>query len=249
MVRTSYYTESEINEKLGRMFKPDYEFLKKCDLWPLDHACLLIMDINPSDKSEVISSIRGDIESFKQKSGHFSPIELNREKPITPEMIEWWIATKRVEKTKILGIAKSAIEAFSAQVVNEPPFKYFDYDRTKRLEESVSVSPPDFLSWAFQKGIAIPEPFRELLPDEENTPLRIPTIDRDHPYYSEELEMAITAWTALYQNGEIKKNKSHKEQLRKWLKVHYPKATQGAIDRVATVINPNKKGGAPPTDQ
>ncbi len=114
--------------------------------------------------------------------------------------------------------------------------------------EGMPVFPPEFFNWALEKGFTIPEPLRELIPNEESAPLQVPSMDREHPYFSEELEMAIAAWTELYEKGAINPKRGHKGQIQKWLKAHYPKATRGAMERVATVVNPNKKGGAPSTD-
>ena len=68
-------------------------------------------------------------------------------------------------------------------------------------------------------------------------------LDANHKYYSKELAMAIKVWQVLYGNDKISTKKSHKEQIKKLLGGNG--FSNSAIDRIATVVNPNKEGGAP----
>lgn len=72
-----------------------------------------------------------------------------------------------------------------------------------------------------------------------------PFLDKSHPHFPRELEIAAKAWMALYEKGEERGRKSHKDYIKDWLKKNYPDLTNNAAERIATVVNPDKKGGAP----
>ena len=71
-----------------------------------------------------------------------------------------------------------------------------------------------------------------------------------HPYFAEELLIANLCWIDLYcdrrQNAPTPKE-GHKKMIENWLEEHYPKKSKSSSfkDRIATVVNPNKKGGSP----
>jgi hypothetical protein len=65
------------------------------------------------------------------------------------------------------------------------------------------------------------------------------------PYLSDELRIAVEAYTALYVSGKVAQKSGHKELIRRWLKKHHSELSQEALERIATVVNPNKRGGAP----
>lgn len=70
-------------------------------------------------------------------------------------------------------------------------------------------------------------------------------LDPSHEYYSEELALAVKAWLALYgEGGKYQSNQAHKDQIGALLP---KKLSKEAIDRIATLVNPRKKGGAPAT--
>lgn len=76
-----------------------------------------------------------------------------------------------------------------------------------------------------------------------------PYLDRSHYYYSDALEAAVSAWMALYADGGFKKRSlGGKAQIESWLKKHRPDIPSDyAREGIATVVNPNKKGGNPLT--
>ena len=73
-------------------------------------------------------------------------------------------------------------------------------------------------------------------------------LNEEHLFYAQELKIAIEAWTELYRNNppQSPPKGGHKKHITKWLEENYPKLGQRALDRIATVINPNPKGGASP---
>jgi len=75
-----------------------------------------------------------------------------------------------------------------------------------------------------------------------------PYLDPSHQYYSETLDAAVRAWSALYVEGRFKlKDRGHREQLEIWLKKHFDHLSNNARKGIAAVVNPNKKGGNPTT--
>ena len=75
-----------------------------------------------------------------------------------------------------------------------------------------------------------------------------PYMDPTYSIQSDELQIAIRAWTALYVDSGFKpKDLGHIEQIEGWLGKHYPDLTKTARKRIATVVNPNKMGGNPKT--
>lgn len=74
-----------------------------------------------------------------------------------------------------------------------------------------------------------------------------PYLDSNHKYYSKELAVSVKVWLALYgEGGEYKPRQSHKDQITKLLDGNG--FTHAAIKRIATLVNPNKVGGAPSCD-
>lgn len=75
----------------------------------------------------------------------------------------------------------------------------------------------------------------------------MPYLDPNHKHYSKELAVAVNTWCTLYdKDGAYKANRSHKDQIKATLAGNG--LSDAAIDRIATLVNPNKAGGAPSTD-
>ena len=87
--------------------------------------------------------------------------------------------------------------------------------------------------------------WREQINNERNTHITMPPyLDPSHEHYSEELAFGVNTWVSLYGgNGKYSPKRGHKHQIKAEL------AGKGlscsAIERITTVVNPNKKGGAP----
>lgn len=77
-------------------------------------------------------------------------------------------------------------------------------------------------------------------------------LDKNGPHFSPELEAAVSAWIALFQEGGYKNNRASKGQITAWVKKNRPQVSwsKAALDRIAGVCNPEKlsKGGAPKTE-
>lgn len=82
-------------------------------------------------------------------------------------------------------------------------------------------------------------------------------IDKEHPWYSENLAHAINAWFALYADHEghkgdnaFKPHGGHKKMIEKWLQDHFDKSiTPTARQNIAAIVSPCKfpgQGSCPP---
>ena len=64
------------------------------------------------------------------------------------------------------------------------------------------------------------------------------------------LKIAVDAYYELYILKTFKPTQGHKAQIKAWLNKRYGKKLSGNMkELIATLINPNKKGGAPPSTQ
>ena len=75
-------------------------------------------------------------------------------------------------------------------------------------------------------------------------------IDLNSKDMSEELKIALQAWDAIYNSeGYLNPKIGHKDNIKNWIEKNHPQLTDAAKERIATVVNLNKKGGATPTEQ
>lgn len=115
--------------------------------------------------------------------------------------------------------------------------------------DKTTIKRSHLAKWAFSKGHH-PEFLRDLEENEDRDQIERqeqPFLNRKHPHFPKELEIAVSTWVALYEKGGIKEKRGHKEQIIKWINTHYEGLSNAAIERIATVVNPNKRGGAPPS--
>jgi hypothetical protein len=86
---------------------------------------------------------------------------------------------------------------------------------------------------------------------EGETPQDISILDSNHRFHAKELKIAIEAWTELYEKNppQYVPQGGHKKYITKWLEEKHPSLGQRARERISTVINPNPRGGASPTNE
>ena len=100
-----------------------------------------------------------------------------------------------------------------------------------------------WLDWAKQEGlINLDNP---LDPRTDNI---LSFLDKNHNFHSPELQIAVDAWTELYEKHppKYKPKGGHKKYISNWLSENYPDLGPTAIKRISIVVNPDKKGGAIP---
>lgn len=100
---------------------------------------------------------------------------------------------------------------------------------------------PDWLDWAIDKGFYKQKSASELAAQSST----LPTFDKTSPNYSPELDWALQAWQAI---STTKGKGKPKERTRAWLKDNAPNLSKDAIERIATVVNWDKTGGATRSD-
>jgi len=71
-------------------------------------------------------------------------------------------------------------------------------------------------------------------------------LDPDSPTYPLELHIALRAWEMVSANHSPKK--SPKQKILAWLNAHYPDLSEEAKNRIATIANWKKQGGAPSSE-
>ncbi|WP_321951922.1 hypothetical protein [Paraburkholderia bannensis] len=75
-------------------------------------------------------------------------------------------------------------------------------------------------------------------------------LDANSPLYPQELAIAVAAWEAVTSQGKTAPDGvAAKAALMNWLNANYPALPEGAKDRISTVANWNKRGGATRTPE
>jgi len=123
--------------------------------------------------------------------------------------------------------------------------------RVHNVSDETEIEPSKIVTWALEKGFNIPDELKKLLSKklpshQEETP---PYLDPNHEFFSKEIEIAISAWMSLYNDSNINIKKSHKQQIKDWLRKNDDQLSKNSIERIAILVNPNKKGGVPPTNE
>ncbi len=65
-------------------------------------------------------------------------------------------------------------------------------------------------------------------------------LDPSHYYYSETLDAAVQAWTALFGSGDFMPGKASREQIDGWLSKTFKTLKPNARSTISTVVNPNR---------
>jgi len=80
-------------------------------------------------------------------------------------------------------------------------------------------------------------------PVQESTP---PTSPQFNWIKTPLLKIAVEAYHDLYALKKIHQGRGHKSEIIKWLDKRHGKLSKTAKNLIATIVNPNRKGGAPP---
>lgn len=78
-----------------------------------------------------------------------------------------------------------------------------------------------------------------------------PFLNTSHTFYAKELKIAVEAWTELYEKNPPQHipQGGHIKYITNWLQDNYPALSNRALERIRTIVNPNQKGGSPPTPE
>jgi hypothetical protein len=110
-----------------------------------------------------------------------------------------------------------------------------------------------FIEWAKNKQIQIPIELLNWYEEQNKLKLsKLPDyLDPVHPLHSQELKIAIDAWTAVLKNNPDKPSRgTRKKYIEDWLNENYKGnnvLSANAKERIALMLNPDKEGGAPKT--
>lgn len=118
-----------------------------------------------------------------------------------------------------------------------PPEFFIDWALSKRIR-------PDWLDWAIDTKLYTPKKQRNLPAITQNTPTA-PEFDKVNPTYPPELAIALEAWRAVSTSEGKGKPKA---RIKAWLETNAPKLSKEAKERIATVANWEKLGGATRSD-
>jgi hypothetical protein len=131
-------------------------------------------------------------------------------------------------------------------------FREFQIRPDKVIRPTEKLSCAEFAVWAqsLSPPWVLPAEFPGKTPSgrvsEPSAP--ITTNTADHPFHSEELAVAVSVWEALYAaRSGIKPKGGHKKFITDWLRDNHPGLSNEAMERIATLVNPNKRGGVPST--
>lgn len=118
-----------------------------------------------------------------------------------------------------------------------------DPDWTRSL-----VSQADLRAWLSASGVTTGFPFAHVSSPKPSQDID-PMLDPQHPHFSPELSLAVAVWRGL--QAHDRGNQAPKNAIRDWIKAHpeewksEDELSETAIDRIATVVNWKKAGGAP----
>ncbi len=166
------------------------------------------------------------------------------------------------ETQKSLDYYRKVLEKrVSTDEINEEEAKKFLKQRKKNLSRKKSYEDDYFPAGGLpDDGVLVVRTqalidFLEGLSHEESTRAEVletntnkSFLNNKHTFYAKELKIAVEAWTELYEKNPPQHvpQGGHKKYITKWLEEKYSNLGQRARERIATVINPNPKGGASP---
>ena len=113
------------------------------------------------------------------------------------------------------------------------------------------VKPDEIISLAKSKGYELHSKLLERIRStnriDVNEPFKYDYLDNNHKYFSEELQIAIETWGELFGKEKFIEKNAPKKQIEDLLKSKHKGLSKGALNRIATLVNPKKQGGAPKT--
>ena len=233
------------------------------DTWKVKDALLLMADISPTGAEVNWDGYENLFEVW------IDAVQIINAQPLAED--DFFYITP-FEEEDLKAFTKLGNEEVKEKINKLKQFQN-QLNRIKRLWDSREsfgdgkTSPEErnpinyYLIWAEKKNIPVPwldwAKRNELLniDDEKSKPLvakvATPFLETGHAFYAKELKIAVEAWTELYEKNPPQHTPKggHKKYIAKWLAEKYSNLSQRARKRIATIINPNPKGGATPTNE
>ena len=117
------------------------------------------------------------------------------------------------------------------------------------IEQQKSLMSPKWQKVDYELIVVEPEKSNNIESKTDNMLMPPTYLDSKHPMFSEELSIAIQAWNEVLEcNPDKPKTGSRKQLVEVWLETYNPTLTKQAKNRIATLLNPDKNGGAPSSD-
>lgn len=110
--------------------------------------------------------------------------------------------------------------------------------------EWIEASPDEYPHGGYERQIPVEITADDLFMPSERPSAPTPNVSFS-PEYPEELRAAVEAFQAV--SRTFKPGRSPKTALTEWLTKHKPELTSAAVERIATVANWQRQGGAPKT--
>jgi len=223
-------TNTDVQES-GALALPDYPQWGIKDLWTSRESIALLMNWDPALSENMPQEHRGRFEALLEK------LERDTGKTIThfnytlevgdryfPWLILQWADGAQIPVPQELRSA--VMDAWpnrfrtGALRAERDRLKLQIVDLEQQLERSKAAGVPAYLR-------------------------------KDHNFFSLELYAAVIVWTELFEPERVKPRTALKQQIAAQLRQYNSskssaeKLSDNAVDRIATLVNPRKKGGAP----
>lgn len=218
--------------------KADFVYWSKMPFWTLEEGIVLLLGRDPElAKWKIVQhyvnySYSTDFCSAFYKLRNLSLRAVERseiKEPCSPiDFLNW-------AKGRDIYIP----EELWRQVVNNPTVKGMDWAEKLSELNKLLEAKDEKISTLEEQVIYLQEKINKL------EPLVWEGFDERSSTYAEELAIAIKAYQII--SKQWKKGSSIKQQIFEWLQKEYPKMSKEKKERIATVCNWQKAGGAPCT--
>lgn len=214
----------------------DYDYWEKRDSWTIQEAIILSWGYEPP---YLVSQAEPDYISALLSSDNLEAyINYITEKyKGDPSQRPLSAARTLIKRIKMIqhGMEEGTL-----------PYKY------KENLNRDTVKPADFICFALQRGLPVPERFQSMVQGLGSPTDKVPPyLDTNNDNFAPELSIAIDSWERIYSDPDaIKDNKGHIDQIKAWLTKNHPELSNEAKERIARVINirQRKRGGSLPIE-
>jgi hypothetical protein len=227
-----------------------------CERYKVEDAAILLAgghpgktELKPCPEREELVEVKLDLRMAKER-GFLTALQSAIQSKTLPASVAYRCYAPSDEPQSYCVVKSGRIQSAYLDDVFSPPGEG-DFDSWKDMlviEKPIdwnetTVVRGDLLNWAASKGLGFPKHFPE-----DQVPIQ-GFQDPEGKHFAPELALAVVAWSAVSAN-DIGAT-SPKAAIREWLdrnegawKGHRP-LTNDAKERISTLVNWNKSGGAP----